>query len=406
MSLFYSSSSPVRLRFSALEPLLGKKEDALRSQDNLSSKAETSLLGDQVDFRWQNVRTEGGTTEDAQRYLPTLLQVMEHAQKSQRFFPNLSHRHYGAAVEMNNDLLAMGTNVESSRQTALCDLRYATANAVNESVKRQPSGVSVVPIPLKVKTAFLVNANFKGDRPIPCSDCQEWMAGQFYTPDTKVVSLEQDAKTEQPVVRIRTVGDMLPFHQGRTIPVRMTTHKPISKLSITVSERAEQAMKKDDYKLTAKQMRFLLEKAQEIYLKNGDSGAESGLKTGVSVQTQDGVTAKTRFDWSTRWSEGADVRAVAEAFETHVDQQEKRQSLLNAHWMPAMAKRWLRPSGEKPKIQALAYYGDDPNQPALPSLGRIARRRGSSETLILTVENDVIQCRTIADFMPEMYQTR
>jgi cytidine deaminase len=378
--------------------------------------------GDQLDISWENLRVEGVSMQEARQYLPKLHAVMEHAQKSQRFYPNLSHRHYGAAVVMNNGVEAMGTNVEASRQAVQCDLRYATTQAFNHSVAKLPAALAQTPPPLKVQTVFLVNADFKGSQPIPCSDCQEWMGSRFYSPATKVVSLERDDKNN-PLVRVRTVADMLPFHMGRTEPVRLTTEQPLKKLPIKMSPRAKQALQGQS--LSPVEMRTMLQQAQATYRNNEQAARDSGLKIGVCAKVGSKLHSRGRFDWSTRWFEAADLRAVSDSMETSPVQ--KR--WMEHRWVPSLVKkvvrwmqtltqkltRWLpffkQPEArqneqKKSNLHALAYYCDDPQQPSLTSLGRLARRRGSAETLVLTIENDVIQCRTIADFMPEMYQTR
>jgi len=357
---------------------------------------------DQLDIDWKNLRVEGGSVSEGQRYLPKLLAVMEHAQKSRRFYPNLSHRHYGAAVEMDNGVEAIGTNVEASRQAVQCDLRYATTAAFNQSVAMQPTGLAEAPPLPKVKNVFLVNADFQGDRPVPCSDCQEWMGSRFYAPNTKVVSLERSGENA-PLVRIRTVADMLRFHIGRPAPVRMTTEQPIKKLLINISPRAKQALQ--EKKLSGPEMQKMVQQAQKAYLQNENAAADSGLKTGVCVKVGSKLYSRGRFDWSTRWFEPADLRAASDGIEAS-EPKENQSKWRSSRWVPGVIKIWLQKSPPKPILHALAYYGDDSSQPALPSLGRLARHRGSAQTLVLTVENDAIQCRTIADFMPEMYQTR
>ncbi len=367
----------------------------------------------QLEFTMNSLSIKGGSIQSGRNYLPQLMKTLAHARTAQRLFPNFSHRHYGAAVELENGVMAIGANIEASRQTSLCDLRVAMTQAFNQNVAQftdQP--VSLVPQPPRVKTIFLVNAAPDGEKPVPCADCQDWMNSRFCSPETKVVSLEQDPDKRTNLLRIRTVKDMLPLHIGRSEPVRMSTYEPVDQLPLQISHRAQPVLRRIERnpgasKLTHAVMRKMIKEAQTAYQQNQHGAKESGMKTGVCARMEpDGsLHSQERFEWSTRWFEAPDLRAVADGFQSRWALKKSLPDLLEGAWffraMRQNLNTWLKP----PSVQALAYVGDDPNLPPLTSLGRIARRRGSSNTLILTVENDVIHCRTLAEFMPEMYQT-
>ena len=213
-------------------------------------------------------------------------------------------------------------------------------------------------------------------------------------------------------MRIRTVKDMLPLHIGRGEPVRLSTHETVNQLPLQISNRAQLVLKRIERnpgasKLTPAVMRKMIKEAQTAYQQNQYGAKESGMKTGVCARMEpDGsLHSQERFEWSTRWFEPPDLRAVAHGFQYRWALQKSLPDLLEGVWFYRAMRQNLNTWVKPPSVQALAYVGDDPNLPPLTSLGRIARRRGSSDTLILTVENDVIQCRTLAEFMPEMYQT-
>lgn len=352
-----------------------------------------------------DIRVEGGALPDAALHWPRLQEAQAHARKALHHLPNLSGRHYGALVVLDDGQEGMGTNLEAGRQVTLCDLRLAISTALNQSVAAHGDclpGDKNPRLP-KIKTIYLVNAEPDGEPPVPCADCQEWLNSVFCTPDTQVVSLERDAQG-QDLIRLRTVGEMLPLHQGREA-VRMTTDQPVKTLFDTTvySESAVQVLRQGSAAQQAalqRRLKRMLNKAQKAYQRNV-TAQDSHKRTGVSVLVSplNLVLSGGRFDWTTRWFEAADLKTAALAFQWT----QWVQNLVRG--LPEVLRKPLDSFLSGPKIQAVAYYGDDSQLPPIASLGRIARRRGSSEALVLTVENDQVHVRTVADFMPEMYQT-
>ena len=358
--------------------------------------------------------------------LPKLLDILSFTQQARRQFPNFSHRHYGAAVEMSNGITAYGTNIEMNRQTSFCDLRAALTIALNQSVGRlfnKPASSNTPP--LTVKNVFLVNADLSGDSPIPCADCQEWMTGKFFTPQTRLISLEERKAKHLPTpagvppeelrLNIRTLADLLPLHQGRKRPQQMTTQQEFSRLPLKISPQAKTLLSENAQSLTRSQIQNMLHKAKAEFEKNeSDSFANpltTGMKTGVCVLT--GPKAKFysqgRFQWSTRWPEAPDLRAVVQSLDeqsTLLGILGRFQNLSAFSWLPLRLKQFFNlDTTSNPSVKAIAYYGNRPiAQPSIASLGRIVRRLGTADIMILTVENDVIHCRTIQDFMPEIYR--
>lgn len=367
------------------------------------------------------IDTIGCTQAEGKAYLPKLLEARAHAKEALALYPNYSQRHYGAVIRLDNGIEATGTNIEASRQCTLCDLRLGVSSAINkhieESLKAKEAQASPenqarleqLSKPARVETIFLANVDPEGEAPIPCADCQEWLNTPVTAPDTRVISLEPAESEQGEQIRVRTVGEMLPLHKGRE-PVRFHTDKPLSELlpQADWSDRAEEVLAKlspqKQAAMTGKLSRMLI-KAQKAYQQN-NSANDSKKRTGVSVTIAPlGLTVSGgRYDWTTRWFEAADLKTAAVAYQLAQHIQDFLQRGLNK--LPAGLQRLLTPMLEIPHIQAVAYFGEDPDLPPIPSLGRVGRRRGSSETLILTVENDAVKMRTVGDYMPEMYQTR
>ncbi|WP_373532933.1 hypothetical protein [Vampirovibrio sp.] len=333
-----------------------------------------------------------------------LRKLQTHAEMAAKLTPNYSGRHYGALVVLADGTEGMSTNLEASRQVSLCDLRLALGAARNrwiESKVGSPSGSLQVP---EVQTIYLVNANLDGDQPIPCADCQEWLASPLCPPDTRVISLERGAGATDPIIRTRTVRQMLPLYKDREPPV-LTTTRPLKTLPVSYSPLAQNVVARSETALSDKQVKTLVLKAQQAFQQNQSLAKDSGLAAGASVLLHPSglITEAGRVDWSTRWQQPADLTAAAIG-------------LARCNGLPETAKpswrqwfsggrRQLPPESEASQsIQAVAYYGNDSGLPPITSLGRMARKRGSAQTLVITVEQSQIQVRTVKDFIPELYR--
>jgi cytidine deaminase len=320
-----------------------------------------------------------------------LRRVLTHAETAARLAPNYSGRRYGALVMLADGTEGLSTNVEASRQVTLCDLRLALSAAQNQWVEKQsqnPFSQATLPA---VKTIYLVNGDPNSeDQPIPCSDCQEWLASPLCPAETEVVSLEKnESGNKQPQIKKRTVQEMLPLYKNRT-NVLFISPEPISNLPVVYSERAKKVVGD----LPESQIKTLLEKAKEAYLQGRTLAKESQMDTGAAVLFSPSglITTGNRFDWSSRLHESAELNGAAQGF--------ARINQLRLAPGPNENEAYRGAQ----KIQAIAYYGEDPNLPPIASLGRVARKKGSPETLILTIETGQIQVRIIRDFLPELYR--
>lgn len=328
-----------------------------------------------------------------------LQRVLRHAENAVRLVPNYSGRRYGALVQLEDGTEGLSANVEASRQVTLCDLRLALSAAQNRWIEKQgdnPFGLAGNTRLPSVKTIYLVNGDADGkEPPIPCSDCQEWLASPLCPPDAEVISLEKDsAKAGQPVMRQRTVRDMLPLYKSRASS-SFTSQEPIDTLPVVFSERANQVANK----LPDAKVKALLEEAKQAYLQGQGLARESRLETGAAVlfAPSGHIATGNRVDWSSRLHEPAELNGAAQGLAS-----------LNRlrQWLNQCLSGMIAPlQYQAPQsIQAIAYYGDDPNLPPIASLGRIARKKGSAQTLVLSVESEQIQVRTIRDFLPELYR--
>lgn len=374
---------------------LNSVEPRISAQSSRNSRSRPLLFG-MADVVNQPEADQVVLTANTEKLLSdqhrqNLRRVLTHAETAARLVPNHSGRRYGALVRLEDGTEGLSTNVEASRQVTLCDLRLALSAAQNRWVEKQsqnPFSQATLP---PVKTIYLVNGNPDSeDQPIPCSDCQEWLASPLCPPETEVVSLEKNEPgNKQPQIKQRTVQEMLPLYKNRT-NVISSSSEPISSLPIVYSEQA----KKIVGDLSKSQIKTLLEKAKTAYLEGRTLAQASRMDTGAAVLFSPSglMTTGNRFDWSSRLHESAELNAAAQGF--------ARMNQLRLTPSAKENEAYRAPQ----KIQAIAYYGEDPNLPPIASLGRIARGKGSPQTVVLTIEAGQIQVRTIRDFLPELYR--
>lgn len=346
-------------------------------------RGSTATNGDTVEF---SAAAQGPLPESHRQHLERL---QRHAQTAARLAPNYSGRHYAALVKLADGTEGISANVEASRQLTLCDLRLAIGAAQNQWIQKQSQHTQAPSSLPPVKTIYLVSANLKDDHPIPCADCQEWLASPICPPDVSVISLEKNAAGQPPIMRQRSVQEMLPLYKGRSILSK--TNRSIADLPVTFSTLAN-TQSNDPYPpLSPKAARDLIGQAQSAYLANRSLARDSRVPTGVAMLLHPSgrLITGARVDWSTRWHVPADLATVAAGLT-----RKSPPTLTGGNESDLLPE----------KIQAVAYYGDDTQLPPITSLGRIARNRGSAETRILTIEDDALQVRTIKDFLPELYR--
>ncbi|MBY0450434.1 MAG: hypothetical protein K2X01_07410 [Cyanobacteria bacterium] len=334
---------------------------------------------------------------DKAQHIGKVLQTYEHGLKNQAV-GNFSLRYYNSGFEMANGTFGLGTNIEHTRDNIFCGERSAMTNAFNQALDRMdvPTVQAAVQDPAKkeglvqgMKVTRMYSSSYKPvgtDRSAMeyCADCQGWMTTQtYFSPETQVFSLEKDPQSGAFALRVETLADYLPFW-GKQQP-SLTTQPSVLGLPVNVSAKAQVALAAKG--LQTRQLAQLMAEAQVAYLGNKTSGyAELSKKPlGAAVLVRDGQgnlesTSSERMDWSRRWPLDADLGTAYIGL------------------VSAAKKGGAQP----PQLQALAYYGDD-NVPHIPNLGRLSQDRGGVDTLVVVIENETLQVRTIQDYMTYIY---
>lgn len=323
--------------------------------------------------------------------LERLLEAHEHALKN-KALGNLSGRQFSANLLLGNGQWALGTNIELSRENALCGERSALVTAWNRALEglslsrlKRPGQRESMQQGMHVALLALANGDpLSQASPVsPCSECQSWMASErYFGPDTLLSSLSRDAQTGQYVIETRSVRELLPLLESQQ--QSMSPHA-LTQLPVQVSERAQQVM--DQWSIQPEQLQTLAQEAKTAYLQN-QTAFQSGKNSGVSVLMSDGRTAQAqRFEWTKRWAEAPDLQAVVHGVQ---------QALQNR----------TSQSASRPQLRAVAYYGSG-DTPSVRSLGVLAQEVwGSPDALIVVASPDGLHVRTIRDYMTDIYISR
>ncbi len=350
-------------------------------QDTIQFQGQSALHKKYgIDPNKLTVRPSGTQLPVSKRVLLTkLLEAHEHALKNQAL-GNFSNRYFSTHMLFTDGRWALGTNMELSRDdNLLCGERSAIINGWNQWLQKIPlSSLLKQQATTPTQARLLV---MSGAGPItdpvfgsPCSECQSWLSSQKYIhPDTQIVVLRQDPQTQKSYLWVRPMKDLLPLlpeHQPSQ------TGAPIEQLTLQISEKAQAVLKHQ--KIDPLHMRQLIRSAQEAYTQN-QTAFLSGKNTAAAVLLSDGQGQKIlpgqRLDWTARWYLPPDLLAAAKGIQTNPNS----------------------------KIQAVAYYGDEP-VPNIKNLGILAQQTwGSPDTLIVTVQNQTLQVRTIRDYMSDIY---
>jgi hypothetical protein len=138
-----------------------------------------------------------------------------------------------------------------------------------------------------------------------------------------------------------------------------------------------------------------------------------------------------RFDWTKRWFQAPDLEAAQVGIQTEQKWRQWLEELWSnveglltaprAEKLLNTLKQWVQKFDETfstrlltrienllsidPKVVAVAYYGTEPSEmPSVKSLGYLAQElRGGLNTLVSVIEDNVLQIRTIPDYMKEIY---
>ncbi|MBI5244271.1 MAG: hypothetical protein HY922_11440 [Elusimicrobia bacterium] len=317
------------------------------------------------------------------------LETYAAVQDEARDQPNFSGFHVHAAVELSDGRWASAPNVELSREVTLCAERAAILAAL------AAAGTAA-------KVRAIVVSNSGGDFKKLCAECLSWLAtGKFFTPDTQIVSVSRDPVSGRFNLRIRALKSILPFHM-QTGRLPSTTQRPVGSLEVALSENAA---RRNGY--SKSDLKSLMEVARRAY-ERGAAEQFSAKPSAAAVRLAPfGRASAVRFQWAPRFTEAEDLQAAASALE--------RAARLRARILRAVRlldratfhalrlEERLAGMLRAPAIDAIAYYGQDFDLPPIASLGRLVRQGATPDTLILRIENDRIQARTLGDYMTEIY---
>ena len=315
--------------------------------------------------------------------IEALLQSHEQAKKN-RLLGNFSGFQRASNMLLANGQWTAATNIELTRDNILCGERSATVAAWNEALNKTPLSALEDPVQKEQVIAGLkvkLLAMSEGASPIrksaaPCSECLSWLETQkYFSPDTLTAALVEDENTGGLTIEVKSVQEMLP-HLNKQTP--SLTDKSVKTLPVDFSAKALSALGQNRFAASA--LTDLMQSARDAYEANC-TATLSGKNTGAAVRLTTGKTyTGARFDWTRRWFEGAELSAAARGIQAH----EK-----------ALAQ------GKPVRVQAVAYYGEA-IAPDTKSLG-ILVQQGGPDTLVVVIESDRIQVRTIADYMTSLY---
>ena len=127
---------------------------------------------------------------------------------------------------------------------------------------------------------------------------------------------------------------------------------------------------------------MLQEAKKEYHSGENINKTYSGKNDAASVlfHESDEIFKARRVEWVPRWPQDSDLIAAQIGI-----------NVLNQKGIP------------DPIVKAVAYYGDHQELPSIKSNGRLAQRRGSKDVIIISIENNSIQIRSIRDYQPHIH---
>lgn len=393
--------------------------------EGAKQRRENALLK-QYGITLNKVRTDlpaGIILSDAEkrRLVLQALETYEHAAKKRllnerliQTLPGVSHisgRNFSSTVELANGLTALAVNSEFTRDDVLCGERSGIVSALNQaigkvklgSLENDPAALDKVRNGMKVKRLVMSGAHRGGtdnlSSPAPCSDCQAWLAtSEYFSPDTQIVTLERkgDAKTPEFTLKIQTVKQLLPFWGKTGVSLLKPAGTPtrpedpqsaLETMPMVISKQAQGLLIGP---LGEMRIRELLGEAQKAYQQNNlaEVSEKNGAVSALFMPINEIKTA-SRFDITARWYNDPAKSVLEEGFRD-------------------LEKRGISTDPTKgAQAVAFAFYGNYP-QPTVNTLGYLAqleRGDGADKTLIVLIEDNSIQVRTIRDFMPDVYMS-
>lgn len=347
-----------------------------------------------------------------------VLEAHEHAVKN-KTKGNYSGRCYATNMKLSNGKWTRATNIEITGETVLCGERSALVRAWNEDLEALPAindkNRDEIAAKGHPKVEIMAMSSYKkpgtDDCGNACSECLNWMnTKKFFSPTTKIATIEQDKETGQYILNVRDMSEQLPYW-GSEMPSK--TDKPINNLKLNFSDRAKKAMQ--DHSISETRLFDTMKKAQEAYESNLTAEISYDHNVGAASLLDPGdiITKGERMEWTRRWYEPPELLAattgyqfLARAMKAAREGLGKVNELLGMLPEGSDRQHFLKELEEQkngdPRINAVAYYGDD-NVPYIDSLGKLSQGRGGADTIILTIRDNKIEARTILDYMPHLY---
>jgi hypothetical protein len=341
------------------------------------------------------------TNEEKRDWLAHYLQTLSLAQGYKQV-GNMKGDYYATACEMghaNGSAWGQGVNIVLSNSQVLCSERASVTDAFTENMleaNRLSPAASGPQMKPKVKTMILSTVNL-AEELTPCSDCMSWLNTSIYfEPNTRIVNLIRDPATHQPQLWVRTLREILPMW-GTQKP--SLSYQPLQILPIKLSQTAQEMPS-----LTKEKIQTLISRAKQDYMESKPTKFTQSKLSCAALFSNGVVSADSRFEWHKRLVESADLNAVGKGFRPRPTWKTLLMSPLSK--LGSILKRVITNTPpEEPTVKAIAYYGHVADEiPDIRSLGYLAKKQhGSADVLLICIEDDVIQVRTIRDYLPNLY---
>ncbi len=290
---------------------------------------------------------------------------------------NITHRGFAANICNNEGLWALATNFNNTRNdiSSICAERSAILSLYNLMLKEKLKNNDKSKFDFKIKYICMAN-ELTLDKlktpPIPCEDCLSWIStNRYFDNKTIIFSFDTD-KNSSLVLKAQKLSKILPF-KG------VLTSNECPKKEIKYSDKFLEA------KISKELIYEIMKENFKIYKENTFTPVSHQNIVCTILANNEKFSAK-KIDWTKRWfAEPLELAAV----------------------------KAIEKFGEKTKIQAVFYFGDEFSSHkgdffqdgvvSIKSLGRIRQKYADCSTpLILNFENHILVTR-IGDYLPEKF---
>lgn len=399
---------------SNLKPLSMPQNDVVEFTGRRNILADYGINPDEVEVVSKSPQAIDRKTKIL--LIQKVLEAHEQAAKNKEL-GNLSGRTFATNMMFENGHWAVASNIENSDEIVLCGERSALVTVWNKTLSKLSLGKLRTDAAYKqkalngLKVKYMAMSNFSPPGTAPagnaCSDCLSWMnLDRFFQASTQIAVINKDPQNGKYKLTIRPLTEQLPYW-GKQQP--SITDKPIESLPVQISDRAKAAVVKAN--ISQEQLIETIQKAKEAY-EDAQTTELSDKKVAASVLLSPGdvISKAERMDWTRRWFIPPDILAASNGYQLVKQCQRLIQSGMQnlQKVLPSggdnadLAQKLVGHEKDDVKINAVAYYGNE-KVPYIESLGRISQDRGSGDTLVVLVENDTVQVRTILDYMPYLY---